>query len=159
LVALHPLEHAVSLPSGANISPRFIVETEDEHDREPPGREFGALLRDDVMKMGDRPFVPSGGKQVKFSMLREEHYERAAALFGSGRLPWEPSWGGSRREMTSDARSRCTTRTWVKRRSRTRTLAWSSDLRHSSDSQSIGPFGVSTMVQSIAYLARALRAA
>jgi hypothetical protein len=83
LVALHPLGHTIALPTGATLGPRLIIETKDEHDWEPSGREFGALLRADVMKMGDSPFVPRGSKQVKFSMLREEHYERAITLFGN----------------------------------------------------------------------------
>ena len=83
LVALHPLGHVIALPTGGTVSPRLIIETKDEHDWEPSGREFGALLRSDVEKMGDWPFVPRGGKQVKFSMLREEHYERAITLFGN----------------------------------------------------------------------------
>ena len=83
LVALHPLGHTMTLPTGATIGPRLIIETKDEHDWDPSGREFGALLRADVAKMGDWPFVPRGSKQVKFSMLREEHYERAITLFGN----------------------------------------------------------------------------
>jgi hypothetical protein len=82
LVALHPLGHAFSLPTGATTGPRLIVETKDEHDWEPSGREFGQLLRTDVAKMGDQPFIPRGTKGVKFSMLREEHFDRAVGLFG-----------------------------------------------------------------------------
>src|SRR5215216_8006809 len=83
LVALHPLGHSIPLPTGPRIGPHLIVETKDEHDWEPLGREFGALLRADVLQMGDQPFIPRGGKQVKFSMLRQEHYERAVTLFGN----------------------------------------------------------------------------
>jgi hypothetical protein len=83
LVALHPLLRPIHLPAGGAVGPRLIVETKDEHDWEPTGREFGAFLRADVAKMGDAPFVPRGSRGVKFSMLREEHYERAAALFGT----------------------------------------------------------------------------
>src|SRR5687768_623757 len=44
LVALHPLGHTIALPTGTTIGPRLIIETKDEHDWEPSGREFGALL-------------------------------------------------------------------------------------------------------------------
>ena len=33
--------------------------------------------------MAGGPFVPRGTKGVKFSMLRQEHHERAASLFGT----------------------------------------------------------------------------
>jgi hypothetical protein len=82
LVVLHPLGHPFSLPTGASVGPRLIVETKDEHDWEPSGREFGQLLRTDVAKMDGGPFVPRGAKGVKFSMLREEHFDRAVSLFG-----------------------------------------------------------------------------
>jgi hypothetical protein len=82
-LALHPLGNTISLPNGQSVGPRLIVETKDEHDWEPSGREFGALLRADVEKMGSLPYVPRGAKGVKFSMLREEHYEQATALFGT----------------------------------------------------------------------------
>jgi hypothetical protein len=65
------------------VGPRLIVETKNEHDWEPQGNEFGAALRSDVGKMGEQPFVPKGVKGVKFTMLREQHYERASALFGT----------------------------------------------------------------------------
>ena len=83
LVALHPELKLLVLPGGRAVGPRLIVETKDEHDWEPIGREFGANLRADVAKMGDAGFVPRGAKGVKFSMLRQEHHERAAALFGT----------------------------------------------------------------------------
>ena len=83
LVALHPLGQAFALPTGATIGPRLIVETKDEHDWEPSGREFGQLLRTDVAKLDGGPFVPRGAKGVKFSMLREEHFDRAVSLFGN----------------------------------------------------------------------------
>ena len=82
-VALHPQKLSIQLPAGMSIGPRIIVETKDEHDWEPTGREFGALLNADVAKMGDARFVPHGTKGVKFSMLRQEHHERAASLFGT----------------------------------------------------------------------------
>ena len=84
LVAIHPQDHRTALPTGVSIGPRLIVETKDEHDLEPTGREFGRFLRADVAQMGQEPFIPRGAKGVKFSMLRQEHYERATALFGTG---------------------------------------------------------------------------
>jgi hypothetical protein len=84
LVALHPLGQAFALPTGATIGSRLIVETKDEHDWEPSGREFGQLLRIDVAKMDSGPFIPRGTKGVKFSMLRKEHFDRAVSLFGNG---------------------------------------------------------------------------
>jgi hypothetical protein len=83
LVAIHPRAHPISLPSGVSVGPRLIIETKDEHDWEPSGREFGALLRADVDKMGVGLFVPRGTKGVKFSMLRQEHFEKATELFGT----------------------------------------------------------------------------
>jgi hypothetical protein len=65
------------------MGPRLIVETKDEHGWEPLGREFGQLLRADLQKMDGNQFIPRGAKGVKFSMLRQEHYERAIALFGT----------------------------------------------------------------------------
>jgi hypothetical protein len=83
LLAVHPRLEAFPLPGGGTVGPRLIVETKDEHDWEPSGREFGAFLRRDVALMGDGAFVPKGMKGVKFSMLREEHHERAEAIFGT----------------------------------------------------------------------------
>jgi hypothetical protein len=42
-----------------------------------------ALLRIDVSKMGDEAFIPRDAKGVKFSMLRQQHYERAKDIFGT----------------------------------------------------------------------------
>lgn len=47
------------------------------------GREFGALLRADLEKMNDHHYVPPGVKGIKFSMLRQQHFEKAAAIFGT----------------------------------------------------------------------------
>lgn len=84
LVALHPLGEAFALPKGATVGPRVIVETKDEHDWDVSGREFGDALRADVAKMNGGLFIPRGTKGVRFSLLREEHYNRAVALFGTG---------------------------------------------------------------------------
>ena len=83
LVSLRADLTPFALPDGLAIGPRVIVETKDEHDWEPTGGEFGALLRADVQKMADGKFVPSGEKGVKFTMLRQEHYEKAAEFFGT----------------------------------------------------------------------------
>lgn|GEM_PF-1914674 len=83
LVALHPEGKSIVLPGGVSIGPRVIVETKDEHDWEPSGKEFGKVLRADVAKMEDGAFVPRSTKDVRFSMLREEHFDRALALFGT----------------------------------------------------------------------------
>ena len=83
LVAIHPQGHGIELPSGVLIGPRIIVETKDEHDWEPTGREFGRFLSADMEQMGEERFLPHGAKGVKFSMLRQEHFDRAIALFGT----------------------------------------------------------------------------
>jgi hypothetical protein len=71
------------LPDGHEVGPRLIVETKDEHDWEPLGREFAAMLRADAAKMGDGWFVPREATGIKFTMLRQQHYECAADLFGT----------------------------------------------------------------------------
>jgi len=81
LVALRPDLKPFPLPSGVAAGPRLIVETKDEHDWEASGAEFGACLRADVDKMGDMGFIPKGVKGVKFTMLRQQHYEKAVPLF------------------------------------------------------------------------------
>lgn len=83
LVALRPDLRPFPVPTGELVGPRLIVETKDEHDWEPSGREFGTFLRADVAMMGDKPFIPVAAKGVKFSMLRQQHYEKATALFGT----------------------------------------------------------------------------
>ena len=83
LVALHPLGKTLTLPSGVTIGPRLIVETKDEHDWDASGREFGQLLASDMTKFAGRSYIPRGAKAVKFSMLREEHFDRAVDLLGS----------------------------------------------------------------------------
>ena len=68
---------------GAEIGPRLIVETKDEHDWDAAGGEFAGLLRADLDKMGDGPYIPRGTKGVKFTMLREEHFAEAKRYFDS----------------------------------------------------------------------------
>ena len=82
LVAVTRDSGRIELPCGA-LGPRIIVETKDEHDWEPTGGEFGQLLQSDIGKMGDGRFIPKGQKGVKFTMLRQEHYERARDYFDS----------------------------------------------------------------------------
>jgi hypothetical protein len=83
LVAVHPRSKVFPLPDGVDIGPRLIVETKDEHDWEPTGREFGAALKSDTAKMDGQPFIPRGARGVKFTMLRQEHFEKAAEVFDS----------------------------------------------------------------------------
>jgi hypothetical protein len=83
LVAMNPKGGTITLPSGTEIGPRVIVETKDEHDFDPTGREFAKYLRSDVEKLGIHPFIPLATKDIKFTMLREQHYRRATDLFGT----------------------------------------------------------------------------
>lgn len=83
LVAVKPTMIPLTLPDGTQIKPRLIVETKDEHDWEPRGVEFGNLLRKDLALMGEHLYIPKGTKGVKFTMLRQEHFEKATELFGT----------------------------------------------------------------------------
>ncbi len=83
LVAVTADSKPIQLLSGCSVGPRLIVETKDEHDWEPTGREFGTLLQQDIEKMGDGHFIPAKTKGVKFTMLKEEHYRAAADRFGT----------------------------------------------------------------------------
>lgn len=83
IVAVRPDSTPMPLSDGVMVGPRLIVETKDEHDWDASGAEFGACLRADVAKMDDTPFIPKGVKGVKFTMLRQQHYEKAVELFGS----------------------------------------------------------------------------
>lgn len=84
LVAIHPALRRIALPDDRQVGPRFIVEAKDEHDWDASGRDFGKLLLADVDKMGTQRFVPrSVPGTVKFSMLRQAHFEKAAAIFGT----------------------------------------------------------------------------
>jgi hypothetical protein len=74
---------AIPLPSGDRVGPRVIVETKDEHDWEPLGREFAKLLMGDISLLGENRFVAAKTKGVKFTMLRQEHFELATKLFGT----------------------------------------------------------------------------
>lgn len=72
----------ITLPEGLQLGPRIIVETKDEHDWEPRGKEYGQLLESDMAKLADGFFVPRGNP-CKFSMLRQEHFEEATKFFGT----------------------------------------------------------------------------
>lgn len=81
LLAIQAKGQKFSLPDGTLIGSRVIIETKDEHDWEASGKEFGALLNADVEKMQDGIFIPRD-TLCKFTMLREEHYEKAHKFFG-----------------------------------------------------------------------------
>jgi hypothetical protein len=81
LVALRPDLQTWVLPDGTAIT-RAIIETKDEHDFDPLGRDFGARLQADVIAMADNQYIPMGQK-ARFSMLRQEHYEKASQFFGT----------------------------------------------------------------------------
>src|SRR5688500_14056739 len=70
---------------GAGLIPpvvRAIVEAKDEHDYDPSGVEFARLIVADAAAMGGGRYAPRGAS-VKFSMLRQEHFEEAVSIFGS----------------------------------------------------------------------------
>ena len=83
LLAIRPDGTQFALPFGERLGPRLIVETKDEHDWEPSGKEFATYLKADMLKMDARGFVPKEVKGVKFTMLRQQHYDKATALFGT----------------------------------------------------------------------------
>jgi len=84
LIATQAGLHSFELPDGVTVGPRLIVETKDEHDFDPKGKEFGKWLLSDVDKLGANPFIPRTAQgTVKFSMLREQHFRKAIELFGS----------------------------------------------------------------------------
>ena len=63
---------------------RLIVESKDEHDFDPRGRDFGRWLQSDFAAMAGNRYVPTGNTgQIKFSMLRQSHFEVARTLFGT----------------------------------------------------------------------------
>lgn len=70
------------LPNGTIVGPRVIVESKDEHDWDPTGREFGQLLRRDIEAL-EGPCIPSAVTGVKFTMLRQQHFEAAIQYFGT----------------------------------------------------------------------------
>jgi hypothetical protein len=71
------------LPSGHLVGPRLIIECKDEHDFDPKGNDFGKRLLGDVAAMS-RSFVPAThAHKVAFTMLKQQHFEVAARIFGS----------------------------------------------------------------------------
>jgi hypothetical protein len=84
IVAVQPAGGPIVLPDGRTIGPRLIVETKDEHDYDPRGTEFAKLLIQDVHLFSAEGFVPTGTKTpIKFTMLREAHFEKASAILGT----------------------------------------------------------------------------
>ncbi|MDQ4043841.1 MAG: hypothetical protein M3173_00115 [Chloroflexota bacterium] len=82
LIAIRADLTPFALPDGTDVGPRIIVETKDEHDWDPAGRDFGARLRADVELM-EGLFIPTGSTGVKFTMLRQQHFEAAVNYFGA----------------------------------------------------------------------------
>ena len=80
-VAIRPDIRAWTLPDGTSVL-RAIVEAKDEHDFDPKGRDFGKRLLEDVRALGVAQYIEQG-KKANFSMLRQEHYETATAIFGT----------------------------------------------------------------------------
>jgi len=83
-MAIRPDGQQLRLPTGADIGPRLIVETKDEHDWEPSGRDFSSALLSDIGKMASGLWIPKRAKGVKFTMLRQEHHEVASETFSRG---------------------------------------------------------------------------
>jgi hypothetical protein len=72
----------IELPGNIKLGPYLIVETKDEHDWEPKGKEFAKLFVSDIDKMEGSLYVPEK-TQCKFTMLRQEHYAKANEFFGN----------------------------------------------------------------------------
>jgi len=72
-----------ALPSGVRVGPRIIVESKDEHDFDPSGKDYGKRLIADIEKLAGNRFIPADISGVRFVMLRQQHYKVAEALFGS----------------------------------------------------------------------------
>ena len=83
IVAMRSALTPFNLPTGIPVGPRVIVETKDEHDWDASGREFARSLRSDIDLMAGGWTIPLRATAVKFTMLRQEHFERATALFGT----------------------------------------------------------------------------
>jgi hypothetical protein len=84
-VAIRSTLEPILLPDGTAVGPRLVIETKDEHDFDPTGRQFGKFLRTDTALLGKSGCIPAGTPgSVKFSMLRQAHYDEASKLFGTG---------------------------------------------------------------------------
>lgn len=80
-LALRPDLTPWTLPDGTPIT-RAIIETKDEHDFDPKGKDFGRRLKEDVQALSDALYI-SKPKLAHFSLLRQEHYELATRIFGT----------------------------------------------------------------------------
>lgn len=83
LIAIRCDSSHFTLTSGVTVGPRLIVETKDEHDWEPKGIEFGKSFKADIEKMQGEMYVPAKIAGVKFTMLRQQHFEIASNFFGT----------------------------------------------------------------------------
>jgi hypothetical protein len=83
LIASRPDGSPFTLPTGASVGPRLIVEAKDEHDYDKSGREFGKMLRADAAMMGQAAFISDGTGKPKFTMLRQQHFDKAVSVCGS----------------------------------------------------------------------------
>ena len=83
-MALRADGQKISLPTGDSVGPRLIVESKDEHDFDPKGKDYGKRLLRDLEAMGDGLYVlrnyPS---KVGFTMLKQQHYDKATGIFGT----------------------------------------------------------------------------
>jgi hypothetical protein len=83
-MALRADNQRITLPTGESVGPRLIVESKDEHDFDPKGREYGKRLMRDLEALGDGPYVLSNHPtKVHFTMLKQQHFEVAAKIFGT----------------------------------------------------------------------------
>lgn len=83
IAAIRPDGSCFALPTGGSVGPHLIVETKDEHDFDSKGREFGKQLRADMAMMGEGRAIHASQGKPRFTMLREEHFDRACQIFGS----------------------------------------------------------------------------
>jgi len=81
-IAQHRTQAKVRLPNGIEVGPRLAVETKDEHDG-PSGQVFGKMLQADLVKLSAAGVIPTGTTNVKFTMLKAEHFEVASRFFGT----------------------------------------------------------------------------
>src|SRR4051794_10621647 len=70
------------LPSGVEIGPRIAVEAKDEHDG-VSARDFAKLLLADLGRLNENGVVEKHTSVVKFTMLKEEHFEVSKTFFGT----------------------------------------------------------------------------